>query len=149
MSKKIAILLALAVYCCCHSLAKSHASGKERVKREEPPVVFVLWYCYAEQSIVLGRVCMPWDTDSGVAVSRCEHKLRSHSPVNYARKTDARCYLWSKRRWPCFCGLERTLSCHVCRHCRWDRFVPKQSVFVSVLAEYHPVRCIIFFAEKK
>ena len=49
----------------------------------------------------------------------------------------------------CFCGLERTLSCHVYRHCRWDRFVPKQSVFVSVLAEYHPVRFIIFFLPKK
>ena len=56
MSKKMAILLALTVYCC---LALAGHAGKESVKKEkQPPVVFVLWECYIESKVVVGRVCL-------------------------------------------------------------------------------------------
>ena len=96
MSKKIAILLALAVYCCLHSLANGYANREESVNggRQPPKMKFYWWECKSSEDWggKVGEICLAPDHNPFDVVERCRAKFpKAKPPVRIVIRTDSRC----------------------------------------------------------
>ena len=163
MSKKIAILLALAIYCCLHSLANGH----EKNNREEsvnkgrqpwpplgpwPPLEpwppgpqprppypqresYVWWDCVSEEGF-LGQVCLPQNTRRDSALNSCKG---TWPQAWQSSRTSVPCSPWRANWfWPFLFGLKKTLSCNVCLP------LSLGSVCTQTACNYFFVRWILF-----
>ena len=86
MSKKIAILLASAVYCCLHSLANGYANREESIsggRQPRPERQFFWWDCTGPGGYV-GRVCLPKDYSAADALEKCKgHFPKADPPSSF------------------------------------------------------------------
>ena len=95
MSKKIAILLTLAIYCCLHLLANGHANREESVNgrsQHERSKNEKVWFTCVGKGGFLGNVCLPMDSSEGDALKSCRSRYpNSNPPIGFARRSKRPC----------------------------------------------------------